>query len=788
MYCTCCGNKINKGNNFCKKCGAALKVSYQDSSKQLSNTETASAKESKSPSCFYLHRDNKNYGPYSLDNLILYSRQGKILPSDMIYSQSEGEWNRADKIAPIASAFSEGHAGENATEKSPKQNKGKETALIAGLAGTAVVVFGLIVFLAFRLLGNLGLTGSEDHTVLDQKTTIEKPITMQAGEDDITMGDFSKHGLLVQIPQASFDEQTEVTLSNPDQIVYFDSNGLSPLGAPLKIEINGQQKRLSQPATIIIGFDSTGIKEQGEVFAAYYHDLYGWELFRPEAVDLERGIMGFSTYHFSEFCAVQADEERRIKEYVKKKSIDEFANTTWGEQSKQEVERMVKQLLKESLNVPPENKIAQIITRAVIEEIPGGKYGLAIYDGKPEDFTNEVLSKTFEHITYNGDSLKELGVEDGPIAAMSRAAASFSEGEYEDALKHLSEGIADSVPAIKKFKKVGETTIKVTKHIRDDLYLETEMMKAFDVYKNGSDAGRYGYNVSAGDWTSVVAQGHGFFSKFSYEELAVLKQNFDKRIERWEEIDRIEAANTAFIELMQKKGYLNYGGNPMISEKGNEDLEMLLNRLFRMSERIRRESDRYEIVIRPDDFERAEWAGEDDNLILAEHIAILVDTWYTEGQEAYIDKMIELGLIEKLQEQLANQEDVQEEPIDLTITEHDREEIDLTGSWIGGYGNRDTMELILSKKSDGYYGEITWTLSWGVRFWSGEVYYEDNIFMMEPVLEIEQTPGNISHGYMYFVGSYYDGKLQGDFRQEDYSPQDGSHLRSRTDTFQFIKQ
>ena len=32
-------------------------------------------------------------------------------------------------------------------------------------------------------------------------------------------------------------------------------------------------------------------------------------------------------------------------------------------------------------------------------------------------------------------------------------------------------------------------------------------------------------------------------------------------------IERIEAANKAFIESMQQKGYLNYGGNPMISEK-----------------------------------------------------------------------------------------------------------------------------------------------------------------------------------------------------------------------------
>ncbi|MGM0365793.1 MAG: hypothetical protein ACQEP5_04595 [Actinomycetota bacterium] len=35
-----------------------------------------------------------------------------------------------------------------------------------------------------------------------------------------------------------------------------------------------------------------------------------------------------------------------------------------------------------------------------------------------------------------------------------------------------------SLPAVKRPKKVGETTVKVTKHIRDDLYLETEMMKA----------------------------------------------------------------------------------------------------------------------------------------------------------------------------------------------------------------------------------------------------------------------------------------------------------------------
>ena len=72
---------------------------------------------------------------------------------------------------------------------------------------------------------------------------------------------------------------------------------------------------------------------------------------------------------------------------------------------------------------------------------------------------------------------------------------------------------------------------------------------------------------------------------------------------------------------------------------------MLLNRLFRMSERIRIDSDRYEIVIRPDDFELAKHRKEDGNLILAEHLAILIDTWYAEGQEAYVDKMIELGLI-----------------------------------------------------------------------------------------------------------------------------------------------
>ncbi|MBN1630111.1 MAG: hypothetical protein JW990_10135, partial [Thermoleophilia bacterium] len=184
------------------------------------------------------------------------------------------------------------------------------------------------------------------------------------------------------------------------------------------------------------------------------------------------------------------------------------------------------------------------------------------------------------------------------------------------------------------------------------------------------EGGWWGYSVDAGDFEQLSSHMRGLGAKIRYdyvqsycdargldpgdltedewnaigdEGIEHVRRQFDERLARKADIEKIQADTLDLMELFREKGLLERSySNPMYS--GHDDLEMLMNRLGNMVETVKRDAGRFELVDATD-YDVAD-PKDRGKLLPRQWVADLIFEWYSNGQEAYQAKLAELGLVD----------------------------------------------------------------------------------------------------------------------------------------------
>jgi hypothetical protein len=499
-------------------------------------------------------------------------------------------------------------------------------------------------------------------------------------DQDTTLGNVDGAPAAVSIPAGAFDENASAQISYPSALPADTDEGWTSLESAVNVELESGQTRSDQPMEVTLQFDSTGIMEPGEVFIGYFHNDYGWYFFAPDFVDLEQGTLTFTTYHFSGFSGMKADEEERIDQYLEKSAVETFVNQTTQAQSKEQIEAMVQKIMEEGVGVY-DTHVIEIVQKAVVDAIPGGDIAMAIMEMKEDAIAKVVMETTVSEfgkiVSSDEKLLQDASDTSDSVGAFSAAAGYFAEGDYEEAARIMGNEIVDKTPLIGNVKKLADRVVELTDDVVTNLWYKPEIRKAFLVYKNGAEGGWFGYNVDAGDWPSLLSQMRGVFAKarsdyvqaycnargidpgtLTSEEknkiadqgMERLRAQFDEQIARRAEIDEIKDNQQKLFEAFAENQLLvRDRSNPMYA--GNEDLETLMNRLLNFTQRVMQDTGRREIISHSFD----EDIDRPGTQIYSQQIAELARTWYTtrkiegpeQAEEAYKKALIEMGLMEE---------------------------------------------------------------------------------------------------------------------------------------------
>lgn len=492
---------------------------------------------------------------------------------------------------------------------------------------------------------------------------------------DIALGDLSSQNAEVFIPAGAFEGQNEIAFETLNTTPVVDMQGVEPLGAVISVSTGGEAMRSSEPIKITLKFDSQDINERGEVLIGYYNNQHGWELFAPDEIDLDRGEVSFVTYHFSKYGVMRAEDQVRIDQFLQKHATEEYVRRHTLAQNSKEFENMVKAILREGMNVE-DNRVLEIIAKGVIEQIPFGDIpygdiGIALhgfnekYEGQT-DLAKIITENTIKYIgekTLDDDNpFSEVTGDFGSVIAFGQAYHKLlkNKGDPRESLEIMADHIMSNIPVVSSFYKAGKTAVELVNHTQE-LWKNNEIEKAFQVYSQGGEGGRYGYSVDsilvdpdawnkimmqnkssfervAGDYMTAYCRAQGLdISQLGWAErdriraegLEHLRKQFDERMARRAEIDRDIEKNRKLMQMFADRNLLerNLVDNPMFT--GHEDLEMLLSRLNNMVKKFERDLGRSEIV------DRVDWDATDpferSNKIPYEVLVELTYQWYNKG-------------------------------------------------------------------------------------------------------------------------------------------------------------
>ncbi len=203
-------------------------------------------------------------------------------------------------------------------------------------------------------------------------------------EQNTTLGGKEGDPAAILIPAGAFSTSATAKLSLLNKLPLEPEQGWLGLGSPLQVDLDSEQTRSDQPMQVTINFDPQGIQEPGEVFVGYYHEPHGWYFFEPDSVDLAQGTLTFTTYHFSMLAGFQADEAKRIDHFLEKSATETFVRQTTQGKTQEQVKAMVKAIMEQGAGIN-DNRVLEIITKGVVEQMPFGSMAVALYDNNSED-------------------------------------------------------------------------------------------------------------------------------------------------------------------------------------------------------------------------------------------------------------------------------------------------------------------------------------------------------------------------------------------------------------------
>lgn len=122
---------------------------------------------------WYLSREGEQYGPYSWEEIVCFVREGKLGRKDLLWSQSSGDWQRAEQLPGLFSAAPSPGLGLDHRKKTgapTSSSKGGKRSLIIKLAAAGMVIMLAALFLI------LTSTDDENKVRIDEIFPLEGPV------------------------------------------------------------------------------------------------------------------------------------------------------------------------------------------------------------------------------------------------------------------------------------------------------------------------------------------------------------------------------------------------------------------------------------------------------------------------------------------------------------------------------------------------------------------------------------------------------------------------------------
>jgi hypothetical protein len=494
----------------------------------------------------------------------------------------------------------------------------------------------------------------------------------------LVMGDLDLHGVEVIIPAGALPAGTRVTLQTPESVPNVNSKEFEPVGAPIVISAGAEPVRLYEPVTISFRLDSdalVGVEDPRNFWAAYF-DGERWQYLWADEVDLEDGVLRFTTYNFSLFGYGRISIEERLERYTHNAALAEFAQEQLDERVNNEIADAVKHILKENLGIEDESIHSKVIVSLTSDD----RWGELLDSAREGDMTlfsqhlatltgraivmavpESVLSESLDLI------VSDLGVD--TAVAASQAAAHLADGRFFDAGEVIVTHIADQFV----ITTAGRIAVAAVQH-QIDTWKNSQIEAAYKAYKYGAQTTFWGYNVDAGDFDAVWSQMRGIarqlvidairqqnesrqeagFEPLTPEEedaLRVrvrddLRRQFERRKAEEETIERYRQEISEMIKLYRERRLLTEGMWGWTAAYG---LEQRIDVLLHFKNRVMRDVGATTIV---DGFSLH------DGQLGREAIISATMAWFEGGREAYAQYLYESFGISILPERLPELQDL----------------------------------------------------------------------------------------------------------------------------------
>lgn len=496
--------------------------------------------------------------------------------------------------------------------------------------------------------------------------------------EETTIGDINNDQAILFIPPGAYESDADIIFENNVEPPPMVVQGTEPISKIIQIKLISEKTRSAKPLLVSIAFDSTGIREKGEVLVGYFHQDYGWELFAPAEVDLEQGILNFNSYHLSTFVAVKVDDQVRRQRFIEQQALLDFLAEQNLERACSDVILMIESFIRDGLHVEDEGLI-EMIAKGMAPEVASGETRNVLLQSDYQALTSKVMERTARYISLQqtdiGSTIRNASASFPPKHPLRESFRIAARGLRINAQRILEDYAAEHLPPDSEFYIVCSLLAETDRFSRD-IWQNQEMHDAYRAYAQGAD-GRYGYNIAKGDFNGIVRQNQlGFdnvinnyisiycainnldesrldkptLERLYSDALAGVLWLFDERLAHAPEIDRKAASIEAEMEQYASRGLLQWSGdeNPILQVDADTELETLMQQLISTRNHIIHTLGRSQMV------ETQVWEAADPDarlqMIPQETLVELVDQWFS--RQLNLKQMAYIKIIEALQESL----------------------------------------------------------------------------------------------------------------------------------------
>lgn len=469
-----------------------------------------------------------------------------------------------------------------------------------------------------------GEGGSADAEWSFEETIGEEIKGKSTNKEDVKLGNLEENKVSFVVQKGSFDEDSEVVISNPEEVPKYDSTIMDPLGSPIDISA-GKNKRMNEKATVTFRFNENDLPQGEEIYQirVAYFDGKQWDYVKPAEVDKEKGLITFETYHFSLLGPVKVKDETKITEdWIHSQAVDSVLRNQINDEV-DNVANQITDMIMAKMGITDESSRGKVMS----ELLSSDRYK-EIYDEYQKGNTSEASQKIAvlagEKIAQNvPESVfsKALGNVVGSaddVAKVSQAAGYAAEGQYKEASRIIGEQIADKF----LITTAGKIAVEMVDY-QIQSWKNSEVEAAYEAYRNGADGVFWGYNVDPGDFDAVWLQMRGIRRQLELERIkkenshrkdagmpelterqeelmrASVKEKyrkqFQERAKKDKEIKEAEDQLRILVKAFKEKDVFSDSLGPAGLDKGY-DFEQKLELVNHFAQKMMKDTNRYEVL------------------------------------------------------------------------------------------------------------------------------------------------------------------------------------------------